>query len=125
MNGKFPVVLTIAVLSAFPLTQAETRVGAGVIRFTGHVVESPCRTSSDSTGWRMEACPIPSRHIDVSVQQVRSQLSLSSTDFTPVQAKLVVSRTTESRYFDQQYTLVDRAGKPITTGNFLVTVSMP
>ncbi len=31
MNGKLPVVLTIAMLSAFPLTQAETRVGDSMV----------------------------------------------------------------------------------------------
>jgi hypothetical protein len=72
----------------------------------------------------MDACPTPSRNIDVSVHRVRPKTSLSS-DSTPVKARLVVSSTTEGRYFDQQYALVDRAGKPVTTGNYLVTVTMP
>ncbi|TYO70142.1 type 1 fimbrial protein [Pseudomonas sp. CK-NBRI-02] len=125
MNGKFPLVVAIAMLGAFPLSQAETLVGSGVIRFTGNVVESPCTTSFDSTGWRMDACPTPSRNIDVSVHPVRPKTSLSSSDSTSVKAKLVFSSTTEGRYFDQQYKLVDRAGKPVTTGNYLVTITMP
>lgn len=125
MNGKFSLVVAIAMLSAFPMCQAETSVGSGVIRFSGRVVESPCTTSFQANGLRMDACPVPARNIDLDVRRVQPKSSLTATDHTPVQAKLVTTRTTLGRYYDQQYTLVDRAGKPVTSGTYLVTVTMP
>lgn len=122
MNGKFPAVAAIVMLSTFSPCQAATPLGSGAIHFTGSVVESACATSPQSNGWRISACP--TRNFDVNVQGVEPKSFISSMGYGPVHAKLVNSKV-QDRYLDQQYTLVDSTGMPVNTGNYIIILTMP
>lgn len=101
---------------------AATTVGSGVIRFTGSIVEASC-TSRVGSGSRIElnGCPNTSRGTVISAAPVRS---VSTLDHSPVRVKLLAD-TGDGRYYDQQYALVDGAGKPVLEGKYLITLISP
>ncbi|WP_256577054.1 hypothetical protein [Pseudomonas sp. Irchel s3b6] len=66
-----------------------------------------------------------SRHVGDSVQSVEPVRSVSALDHSRVDVKRVVDRTQDGRYYDQHYALVDGAGKPVTSGAYLITLAYP
>ncbi|UZE26226.1 hypothetical protein LOY67_12730 [Pseudomonas sp. B21-056] len=56
---------------------------------------------------------------------VRPVGTVSSLDNSPVNVRLVADSGKGGRYFNQDYVLEDSAGKPITRGAYLVTLTSP
>ncbi|MNF54230.1 hypothetical protein D3C84_356540 [compost metagenome] len=124
MSGKLKVVSVAVLFSLCAVCQAATPMAQGTIRFTGSIVESSCQTSSQPGGWRMDGCPALARDTAIDVRRIDPQASVSALDSTSVQVKLVAENV-QDRYYDQQYALVDHAGKPVTSGNYLITLTSP
>ncbi|MNJ54752.1 hypothetical protein D3C77_502080 [compost metagenome] len=124
MSGKLKVVSVAVLFSLGAVCQAATPIAQGTIRFTGSIVESPCQTSSQPGGWRMDGCPAQVREAAINVRRIDPQASASALDSTSVQVKLVAENR-QGRYYDQHYVLVDHAGKPVTSGNYLITLTSP
>ncbi|MFK8330172.1 type 1 fimbrial protein [Pseudomonas sp. BJa5] len=124
MSGKLSVFSTVALFSLSALCQGATPMAQGVIRFSGSIVESSCTLSSQAGGWGMDDCPTLARGADIDVRRIAPQASVSALDNAPVKVRLVADRTS-GRYYNQQYALVDKAGNPVTAGNYLITLTSP
>ncbi|PSS50648.1 hypothetical protein [Pseudomonas sp. BBP2017] len=124
MSGKLQVASVVMLLSLCAVCQAATPMAQGTIRFTGSIVESSCKTSFQPIGWRMDDCPALARNTAIDVRRIDQQASVSALDSTSVKVKLVAENV-QGRYYDQHYALVDHAGKPVTSGKYLITLTSP
>ncbi|HEF4760160.1 TPA: type 1 fimbrial protein [Pseudomonas putida] len=99
---------------------AATLSAPGLIRFEGAIVERGCRSSlgADAT-LALNACPAAGHRTVVEVNDV-DPLSPRS----DIKVKLVADGG-QGRYYDQQYRLVDGAGMPVQSGNYLITMTLP
>ena len=96
---------------------------AGVINFHGAIVEPACSVQA-SAGARVDLrnCPPAGRAADVVAQSSSSVTALSG---SAVKVRLLADSGPAGRYFDRQYQLLDEAGQPVSSGDYVVTVSMP
>ncbi|PXX75370.1 hypothetical protein SAMN05660489_00845 [Pseudomonas sp. LAMO17WK12:I10] len=100
----------------------------GTIYFHGSIVEEPCTPSSTAQGGaalNLRQCPQFSRGNDIRVHGVGPSSSVTAIGKSPVNVKLVTDSGKEGRYYDQQYALVDEAGKPVNSGMYLITLTSP
>jgi type 1 fimbria pilin len=106
--------------------QASTTVAQGVIQFRGSIVEATCGAGGGAGATlALRSCPqfVPAGNVSAhSVEPVRT---VSAPDHSAVKVKLLAETTGDGRYFDRQYSLSDAAGKPLQSGNYLVTLSYP
>ncbi len=94
----------------------------GVIQFHGSIVESGCTTSAgNSSVMELKGCPIASRGNHFDVRPVASVKALGN---AAANVKLVAD-IGNGRYYDQRYVLVDSLGKPIQSGNYVITMTSP
>jgi hypothetical protein len=126
MNGK-QMLLGISLYAAFngPCIAASAP-SRGVIHFQGAIVEPAC-TSSMGAGAvvALTGCPAQSRGTTIEARRVMPVSHVTARDASAVKAKLLSDTGRDSRYFDQQYQLVDETGKPLRSGNYLITLIMP
>ncbi|CAI8970186.1 MULTISPECIES: hypothetical protein [Pseudomonas] len=94
--------------------------GQGTIRFTGSIVEPLCATNAHS-GARMDVtgCPSASRGNRFDVRSMAPVASVNGASLR------LVADSGSGRYYDQTYLLVDSLGKPIQSGNYVVTMTAP
>ncbi|AMS13708.1 hypothetical protein A3218_05130 [Pseudomonas chlororaphis] len=100
----------------------------GTIYFHGSIVEEPCTPSSTAQGGaalNLRQCPQFSRGNDIRVHGVGLSSSVTAIGKSPVNVKLVTDSGKEGRYYDQQYALVDEAGKSVNSGMYLITLTSP
>ncbi|AZD14438.1 type 1 fimbrial protein [Pseudomonas chlororaphis] len=100
----------------------------GTIYFHGSIVEEPCTPSSTAQGGaalNLRQCPQFSRGNDIRVHGVGPSSSVTAIGKSPVNVKLVTDSGKEGRYYDQQYALVDEAGKSVNSGMYLITLTSP
>ncbi|UZE15977.1 type 1 fimbrial protein [Pseudomonas sp. B21-054] len=102
--------------------QAEPAITEGVIRFTGSIVEPGCRTDMNpDVAIELIECPHAARGTTLNVTHMGGQGS-----HTPgVSARLTADSGPDESYYNQRYTLVDAAGKPVLNGTWLVTLTTP
>jgi type 1 fimbria pilin len=125
MSGKLKVTSVAVLFSLCAVCQAATPIAQGEIRFTGSIVESFCTTSSQPSGWRMQGCPSMARGTGIDVRRIDPHATVRALDNASAQVRLVADSGDRGRYYDQQYALVDNAGRPVTTGNYLITLTSP
>ncbi|MCO7608930.1 type 1 fimbrial protein [Pseudomonas chlororaphis] len=123
MNATFASTAFGLLLGLSSSCFAATPVAQGVIRFTGSIVESHCTTSAASTGLSLRQCPQGSRGGAIDVTRVGT--SVSAVDRSAVKLKLLADSGSQGRYYDQQYAFVDQSGKAVTSGTYLITLSVP
>ncbi|WDH54803.1 MULTISPECIES: type 1 fimbrial protein [Pseudomonas] len=100
----------------------------GTIYFHGSIVEEPCTPSSTAQGGaalNLRQCPQFSRGNDIRVHGVGPSSAVTAIGKSPVNVKLVTDSGKEGRYYDQQYALVDEAGKSVNSGMYLITLTSP
>ncbi|ALI02916.1 fimbriae assembly protein [Pseudomonas sp. FW306-02-F02-AA] len=126
MNGKR---LSVGISLFFALSGAclaATPLGQGVIQFHGSIVESGCSSHMGaSSTFEFNGCPTRVDGSSVSVRSVEPVRSVSALDHSRVGVKLVTEGSKDGRYYDQQYALVDAAGKPVNSGAYLITLTSP
>ena len=123
MNATFASTAFGLLLGLSSSCFAAAPVAQGVIRFTGSIVESHCTTSAASTGLSLRQCPQGSRGGAIDVTRVGT--SVSAVDRSAVKLKLLADSGSQGRYYDQQYAFVDQPGKVVTSGTYLITLSVP
>ena len=122
MNATFASTAFGLLLGLSSSCFAAAPVAQGVIRFTGSIVESHCTTSAASTGLSLRQCPQGSRGGAIDVTRVGT--SVSAVDRSAVKLKLLADSGSQGRYYDQQYAFVDQSGKAVTSGTYLITLSV-
>ncbi len=117
--GHISVVTGLLCLWASTCGAAQT-VGQGTIRFTGAIVESGCATNARiGSVMELTGCASASRGSRLDVRSVAPVASVNAAHVR------LVADTGEGRYYDQRYLLVDDAGKPIQSGNYVITMTSP
>lgn len=61
----------------------------------------------------------------IEAQRLVPVSQVTALDASAVKVKLLAETGRDSRYFDRQYQLLDETGKPVRSGNYLITLSMP
>ncbi|KJZ43042.1 MULTISPECIES: type 1 fimbrial protein [Pseudomonas] len=122
MNGK-RIAAGLSLLFAF---SGACLAAPGTIRFQGSIVEPGCqsRVGTDGT-FDLYQCSAQSRAMGVEANTLAPTASVSAVGQSRTHVKLLADSGQEGRYFDQQYVLVDDAGSPVRSGNYLITLSMP
>ncbi|MBI6634899.1 type 1 fimbrial protein [Pseudomonas paralactis] len=120
MNVRRVSVMTgLLCLWASACGAAET-AGQGTIRFSGAIVESGCATNAHSGSvMELRGCANVSRGSRFEVRNVAPVASVNAAHVR------LVADSGEGRYYDQRYLLVDTAGKPIQSGNYIITMTSP
>lgn len=96
---------------------------AGVIHFQGAIVEPACSVqASVDARVELKGCSSASRGAAIEAQSLSSVTVLSG---SAVKVRLLADSGPAGRYFDRQYQLLDEAGQPVSSGDYVVTVSMP
>jgi hypothetical protein len=99
---------------------AAQSVGRGTIAFSGSIVEPGCATNAHSGQVTQgKGCAAPGR---ANRFDVRSLMPVAG---APVPRLSPVADSGGGRHHDQRYVLVDGAGQPIMSGNYVVTVTTP
>ncbi|WP_095061615.1 type 1 fimbrial protein [Pseudomonas sp. Irchel s3f7] len=99
---------------------------SSTISFQGSIVESGCQPNMGTAAtFELYGCPVQSRTMAFSAKSITPTVGVSSLNPTGVKVKLLDEKERKSRYFDQQYALVDDTGAPVQSGNYLITLSMP
>lgn len=105
---------------------AAVPLGQGVIQFHGSIVEPGCITNvRKSSTFELQRCPSPQLGSAVNVQRVESVNSVSAAGLSSVKLKLLADSSPGGRYYNQQYELVDGSGKPVLSGAYLITLTLP
>jgi hypothetical protein len=122
MNGKH-IAAGLGLLFAF---SGACLAAPGTIRFEGSIVEPGCqsRVGADGT-FELYQCSAQSRAMGVEANALAPIASVSAVGRSRVNVKLLADSGREGRYYDQQFVLMDEAGLPIRSGDYLVTLSMP
>jgi hypothetical protein len=106
--------------------QAANFLGQGVIRFHGSIVESGCTSRMGvSSMFEFNDCPTKVSDNSVSVRRVEPVSSVSAIEPSGGHVKLLVGRSQDGRFYNQQYELVDGGGKPLGSGAYVVTLTSP
>jgi hypothetical protein len=117
--SRFSVVTGLLCLWASTCGAAQT-VGQGTIRFTGAIVEPGCATNARSGSLiELTGCANANRGSRFDVSKVGPLASVNAAHVR------LVADSGEGRYYDQRYLLVDDAGKPIESGNYVITMTSP
>ncbi|AJO77154.1 MULTISPECIES: hypothetical protein [Pseudomonas] len=110
---------------------AAPQTAQGVIYFHGSIEEEPCTPSTvpDVSGrgitFNLSQCPTLSRGNEIHVNPVGPSRTVTALDHSAVEVKLVADSGSAGRYYDQQYVLVDKAGKRVESGAYLITLTSP
>jgi len=119
------------VLSAISSVFAATPLSQGVIHFHGSIVESPCspdtRSGDQGSGasLSLNGCPQTARAGSLSVRSVQPTTTVAALSPSAVKVRLVTDSGPSGRYYNQQYALVDGAGKAIHSGTYVITLTSP
>ncbi|MGB3125362.1 MAG: type 1 fimbrial protein [Pseudomonas sp.] len=99
---------------------AAQTVGRGTLEFRGAIVEPGCATNARSGAvMELSGCARSSRGSRVDVRTIAPVASVNA-----AHVKLIAD-SGNGRYYDQRYLLVDGAGKPVTSGNYVITLTSP
>lgn len=104
---------------------AATPLGKGVVQFHGSIVEPGCTTLTGTSSTFQFKGGRPPMASAISVRSVKSMRSDSLLDHSSVNVRLLADSDRDGRYYDQQYELVDGAGKPVRSGTYLITLTSP
>ena len=117
---------TILVFALSGVSLAAVPLGQGVIQFHGSIVESGCITNVKmSSTFEFKRCPSPQLGSAVNVRRVESVSSVSATGHSNVKVKLLAGSSPDGRYYNQQYELVEGSGKPVLSGAYVITLTLP
>ena len=98
----------------------------GVIRFHGRVVESSCIAGGASQSFvDLVECPQANTRQVISVQNVSRTNTNADNPQARVTAQLITDTRKQERYYTQRYLLRDGTGNQISSGNYLVTLTLP
>ncbi|WP_395608035.1 type 1 fimbrial protein [Pseudomonas sp. B22129] len=99
---------------------AAQTLGGGTIEFRGAIVEPGCATNARSGAvMELTGCASASRGSRLEVSNVAPVASVNAAHVR------LVADSGSGRYYDQRYLLVDNAGKPIQSGNYVITLTSP
>ena len=99
---------------------------AGVIHFHGAIVEPACSVQASlDARVELKGCSSASRGAAIEVQALAPAASATALGGSAVRVRLLADSGPNERYFDRQYQLLDQAGQPLHSGNYVVTLSMP
>lgn len=99
---------------------------AGVIHFQGAIVEPACSVqASVDARVELKGCSSASRGAAIEAQSLVPAASATALGGSVVKVRLLADSGPSERYFDRQYQLLDEAGQPVGSGDYVVTVSMP
>ena len=120
MNVKGISVLTgLFCLWAGACGAAQT-IGQGTIQFRGAIVEPGCATNARSGAvMELTGCASANRGSRFEVRNIAPVASVNA-----AHVKLVAD-SGDGRYYNQRYLLVDAFGKPIQSGNYVITMTSP
>lgn len=130
MNRK-QLLLGISLYAAFNgLCVAASAPSQGVIHFQGAIVEPACTSSAgEGAVVALTGCSAQSRGTTIEAHRLVPVSQVTALDASTVKVKVKVKLLAEtgrdSRYFDRQYQLLDETGKPVRSGNYLITLIMP
>lgn len=126
MNIKRQSFTAVACLLMSGACSAASLPTQGVIRFEGSIVEGGCNTAiSPRSVIEVSRCPTASHGSTFQVKSVSPvQGQVADADST-ITVRLTQESRGDSRYYSQDYVLVDKAGKTITSGMYEVTVTSP
>ena len=113
--------LSVAICTFLTLNStcwAATLAAPGSIRFEGAIVERGCRSSlaADAT-LALNDCPAAGRGTVIEVNDLLGARS----DITVT----LIADKGLGRYYDQQYRLMEGTGKPVQSGQYLITMILP
>lgn len=100
---------------------ASAPIGRGDIHFQGAIVEAPCKVSVTGQVLAMHGCPRAAHGGSSSASGMEPAVTVSSLDSSAVPARLQVNDGPLPR----QYRLLDAASRPISSGNYRVTLTYP
>ena len=117
---------TILVFALSGVSLAAVPLGQGVIQFHGSIEESGCITNVKmSSTFEFKRCPSPQLGSAVNVRRVESVSAVNATGHSSVKVKLLASSSPDGRYYNQQYELVEGSGKPVLSGAYVITLTLP
>ncbi|MGB6215065.1 type 1 fimbrial protein [Pseudomonas mandelii] len=125
MNGKRMSVCISLFFALNGTCLADTRT-PGALQFHGSIVEQGCTSHANTHAkFELNGCPPLGRAAVINVSNIRPVSSVSSSGHSSINVKLLADSGQKDRYYDSQYELVDATDRPIRSGLYLITLSMP
>lgn len=94
----------------------------GAIQFSGAVVDTSCASQGgNNSTFGYKNCPTRLNGDVLGVQPVGTVRAVGKSN---VNIRLLAD-SRNGRFFDQRYQLVDGLGKPVGSGNYLITMTSP
>ncbi|MVV49339.1 type 1 fimbrial protein [Pseudomonas sp. PB120] len=121
MNGK-QISVCISLFLALKGTCLAAAPPSGTVQFHGSIVEPGCTSrASTQAAFELNGCPFPGHAVTMKVNSLGPVIRGHGS----VNVKRLADSGQKDRYYDSQYELVDGAGKPVRSGMYLITLSMP
>ena len=122
-----PLLIACLCLLGFDtVSAAQSAPVSGVIRFNGRIVEASCTASGASrasASVELLDCPQASTGQMFSVTNVSA--AGRGEPRQQVFVKMIADTHEQEKYYDQRLLLTDNKGHQITTGNYVVTLTLP
>ena len=126
MDNNRLAIGTFLVFALSGVSLAAAPFGQGVIQFHGSIVESGCIINVKmSSTFEFKRCPSPQLGSAVNVRRVESVSAVNATGHSSVKVKLLAGSSPDGRYYNQQYELVEGSGKPVLSGAYVITLTLP
>lgn len=131
MNAKQISAVVGLFLGFIGPTYAATTIAQGVINFHGSIVEAPCSSDTHAAqpgsgaNFSLNGCPQTARGGSVNINRVQPITTVAALSPSAVKVKLVADSGRSGPYYNQQYALVDGAGKAINSGAYIITLTSP
>ncbi|MHC8380957.1 type 1 fimbrial protein [Pseudomonas sp. LB3P14] len=125
MNGK-RMSVCISLFFALNGTCLAAALTPGTLQFHGSIVEQGCTShASTHATFELNGCPSLGRAAAMNVSNIKPVSNVSAPGHSSINVKLLADSGQKDRYYDQQYELVDGADRPVRSGMYLITLSMP
>lgn len=93
----------------------------GIINFKGRIFGAACDPSSQGGPViELKGCPAASRGNTIHVHSITDTGKLAPSGLN---ATLIHDSERNSSYYDQQYRLINKAGEPVHSGTYLITMT--
>ncbi|WP_434768839.1 type 1 fimbrial protein [Pseudomonas triticicola] len=118
------LIACLCLLGVDTVSAAQSAPVSGVIRFSGQIVETSCMASGSSHfSVDLLDCPQASTGQIFTVKNVSA--AGRGQPRQQVFVKMIADTHEQEKYYDQRLLLTDNKGHQITTGNYVVTMTLP
>ncbi|MCK3863815.1 type 1 fimbrial protein [Pseudomonas sp. B329] len=126
MNGRYwPIGLSF-MFALSGVCLADYPDQHGTIRIVGGIDESGCNSGPlSNAAFTLSDCPTVVRDTSIDIVSIDNPTAGITPEYAAAHVSLVSDSGSNSRYYNRQYEVLDRKGKLIRSGAYIITLTSP